>query len=141
LLYYLLASTRGGLSRVQILRYLQTTPVNANKLAIGLGLDNKTVLHHIRILEQNQLIISSQKDTYGQVYFLSAYLEAEYTIIEEIWNQVAQTIKEPLPDCESRRRKVSFSPNPSARKLRSKLAFGPIKLFAKLLFPDFPIFI
>ena len=35
--------------------------MNANKLSTDLKLDYKTVQHHIKILEQNGLIVSSQK--------------------------------------------------------------------------------
>jgi DNA-binding transcriptional ArsR family regulator len=94
LLFYLLAGTRGALNRLIILRYLKETPVNANKLATELKLDYKTVQHHIKILEQNGLIVSSQKGAYGAVYFVSPYLEAEYSILEEIWAKVDKTAKE-----------------------------------------------
>lgn len=94
LLYYLLAGTRGALNRLLILRYLKATPVNANKLSTDLKLDYKTVQHHIKILEQNGLIVSSQKGSYGAIYFLSPYMEAEYSILEEIWAKVDKTSKE-----------------------------------------------
>jgi DNA-binding transcriptional ArsR family regulator len=88
LLYYLLAGTRGALNRLLILRYLKQNPVNANKLATELKLDYKTVQHHIKILEQNGLIVASQKGTYGAVYFVSPYMEVEFAILDEIWAKV-----------------------------------------------------
>jgi DNA-binding transcriptional ArsR family regulator len=88
LLYYLLAGTRGAFNRLLILRYLKATPVNANQLSTELKLDYKTVQHHIRILEQNGLIVSSQKGNYGAVYFISPYMEAEFAILDEIWAKV-----------------------------------------------------
>jgi len=94
LLFYLLAGTRGAFNRLLILRYLRQNPVNANKLATDLKLDYKTVQHHIKILEQNGLIVSSQKGSYGAVYFISPYMEAEYSILEEIWAKVDKTSKE-----------------------------------------------
>ncbi len=94
LLFYLLAGTRGALNRLLILRYLKENPVNANKLATDLKLDYKTVQHHIKILEQNGLIVSSQKGSYGAVYFISPYMEAEYAILEEIWAKVEKKSQE-----------------------------------------------
>jgi len=88
LLFYLLAGTRGGVNRITILRYLKETPTNANKLATDLKLDYKTIQHHIKVLEQNQLIVPSQKGAYGAVYFLSPYMEAEFSILDEIWAKV-----------------------------------------------------
>ena len=88
LLYYLLAGTRGGLNRILILKHLKETPSNANKLATDLKLDYKTIQHHIRVLEQNQLIVPSQKGVYGAIYFISPYMEAEFPILDEIWAKV-----------------------------------------------------
>ncbi len=93
LLYYLLAGTRGALNRILILRYLKENPVNANKLAGEMKLDYKTVQHHLRILEQNGLIVPSQKGAYGAVYFISPYMEAEFSILDEIWAKVNKTSK------------------------------------------------
>lgn len=73
---------------MQILRHLKEEPVNANKLAVDLKLDYKTILHHIRVLEQHGLITSLTKGAYGNVYFLSQYFESQYTILEEIWAKV-----------------------------------------------------
>jgi len=94
LLFYLLASTRGALNRVLILRYLKESPVNANKLAQELKLDYKTIQHHLRVLEENGLIVPSQKGVYGAVYFISPYLESEYSVLEEIWAKVNKSSEE-----------------------------------------------
>src|SRR2546428_9554132 len=93
LLYYLLASTRGALNRIVILRYLKESPVNANKLSQELKLDYKTIQHHLRVLEENGLIVPSQKGAYGAVYFISPYLEAEYSLLDEIWAKVNKSTK------------------------------------------------
>ncbi len=94
LLYYLLASTRGALNRILILRYLKENPVNANKLSTELNLDYKTIRHHIKVLEQNGLIVASQKDVYGALYFITPYMESQFSILEEIWAKVNKTSKE-----------------------------------------------
>ncbi len=81
------------MNRILILRYLKENPVNANKLSTELKLDYKTVQHHLKILEQNSLIVASQKGTYGAVYFVSPYMEAEFAILDEIWAKVDKRSK------------------------------------------------
>ena len=63
--------------------------MNANKSKVELKVDYKTVWHHIMIWE-NQLITSSKKDTHGALYFLSPYMEAGYSFLEEILAQVGR---------------------------------------------------
>ncbi len=94
LLYYLLVSTRGAVNRILILRFLKESPVNANKLSQELKLDYKTIQHHLKVLEENGLVVSSQKGEYGAVYFISPYLEAEYFLLEEIWAKVNKPSEE-----------------------------------------------
>jgi DNA-binding transcriptional ArsR family regulator len=88
LVYFLLAGSRGGPNRIQILRYLKENPVNANKLSTDLKLDYKTIQHHLKVLEQHGLIVSSDKGAYGNIYFISQYFESQYSILEEIWAKV-----------------------------------------------------
>jgi DNA-binding transcriptional ArsR family regulator len=88
LVYFLLAGSRGGPNRIQILKYLKDDPCNAHKLSKELNLDYKTILHHLKVLEQHGLIVSSNKGAYGNVYFISPYFESRYSILEEIWVKV-----------------------------------------------------
>jgi len=62
--------------------------VNANKLSQELKLDYKTIQHHLKVLEENGLIVPSQKGAYGAVFFISPYLESEYSVLEQIWAKV-----------------------------------------------------
>ncbi len=60
--------------------------MNANKIGEKLTLDYKTVQHHLRILEENDVVVSSSpKGTYGAIYFLSQYFERQIAPIEEMW--------------------------------------------------------
>ncbi|MBW6517527.1 MAG: winged helix-turn-helix domain-containing protein [ANME-2 cluster archaeon] len=74
ILWYLIAGTRGGNSRAKILDALIERPYNANKLSEILGLDYKTVKHHLEVLKKNSLIVA-EGDKYGVVYFPSTKLE------------------------------------------------------------------
>lgn len=87
LLWYLIAGTKGGYNRARIIKCLQNRPYNANQLADKLNLDYKTIRHHIRVLEDNKIIVSSG-DKYGAVYFISKGMENNLEDFEEIWKSV-----------------------------------------------------
>ena len=99
LLWYLFAGTRGGPSRAGIIKALQDRPSNANQLAQILHVDYKTVQHHVRVLEENGLIVPSEKGTYGAVLFLTPKMEEALPILNEIWSKIGRTkINEPSPE-------------------------------------------
>lgn len=87
LLWYLIAGTKGGLNRARIIKCLQERPYNANQLAEILKLDYKTIRHHIKVLQDNNVIVSSG-DKYGAVYFLTKDMENNLDIFEEIWKSI-----------------------------------------------------
>ena len=74
LLWFLFAGTRGGDNRIKILDLLIKKPLNINKISEYLQLDYKTIQHHIRILEKNNLV-TKVGDKYGILYFISNYME------------------------------------------------------------------
>ena len=47
ILWYLIASSRGGVNRATIIDLVNSRPANANQIASELKLDYKTVLHHL----------------------------------------------------------------------------------------------
>jgi DNA-binding transcriptional ArsR family regulator len=83
LLGWLIAGTRGGASRAKIISALKETPQNANQLANLLGMDYRTIRHHLEVLEKNRLITSAGEG-YGITYFLSPAMEENYVLFEEI---------------------------------------------------------
>jgi DNA-binding transcriptional ArsR family regulator len=87
LLYWLIAGSEGGLNRARILLALKERPMNSNQLSEELGLNYKTVRHHLDVLEKNELIISVGK-RYGKMYFISPMLEREWTEFEDILVQI-----------------------------------------------------
>lgn len=84
LLWFLLAGTRGGLNRARIIEALRARPRNANQLGNDLGLDYRTIRHHLQLLERNGLLKRPAGPAYAAPYFLSEYLEANYPVFEEI---------------------------------------------------------
>ena len=89
LLGWLIAGTRGGPTRAKIIQALKETPQNANQLAISLGMDYKTMRHHLEVLEKNK-IITSVGDRYGATYFLTQTMEDNYALFEEIMKKIGK---------------------------------------------------
>jgi DNA-binding transcriptional ArsR family regulator len=83
LLGWLIAGTRGGATRAKIIKILKNTPQNANQLAKQLGMDYRTIRHHLKVLEKNK-IITTVGEGYGVTYFLSPVMEDNYAVFEEI---------------------------------------------------------
>jgi DNA-binding transcriptional ArsR family regulator len=87
LLGWLIAGTRGGPTRARIIETLKETPQNANQLSNLLGMDYRTIRHHLGVLEKNRIIISAGEG-YGTTYFLSQVMEENYVLFEEILKKI-----------------------------------------------------
>jgi predicted transcriptional regulator len=92
IIWWLIAGSKGGANRASILIALKEDPCNAHQLSERLSLDYKTIQHHLRILDENRLIVS-QGGAYGKVYFISKGMEADYDEFLEIWNRVGKKLK------------------------------------------------
>jgi predicted transcriptional regulator len=85
ILWHLVGSSRGSKNRAKIIKMLYSTPSNSNQIATKLGLDYKTITHHIEILKNNGLIICiSENNSYGATYFLTPLMEKNYQLCKEI---------------------------------------------------------
>ncbi len=82
-LWYVLASSRGGPTRVRILRALDERPQNANQLATELDLDYTTVRYHLDILMDNNVLERTDND-YAAVYLFTDQVESNWGIVEEV---------------------------------------------------------
>ena len=87
LLGWLIAGTRGGITRAKIIEAIKEQPQNANQLSNMLELDYRTIRHHLKVLNKNKLITATG-DGYGNTYFLSPELDENYEIFEEIVNKI-----------------------------------------------------
>ncbi len=87
LLGWLIAGTRGGVTRAKIIETLREKPQNANQLANSLEMDYRTIRHHLKILQKNR-IITSAGNGYGKTYFLSTEMEENYGVFKEILNKL-----------------------------------------------------
>lgn len=87
ILWFLLGGARGGENRARILLELRHRPCNLNQLSNRLGLDYRTVTHHVDILKRNSLITSSG-EKYGLSYSLSPVLEVNFDVFVEICSKL-----------------------------------------------------
>ncbi|MFH1445223.1 MAG: winged helix-turn-helix domain-containing protein [Nanoarchaeota archaeon] len=83
LMWYTFAGTKGGLNRIKIIELLRQRPFNSHQLSKELGLDYRTIIHHIKILVDNEFIACDSKK-YGEVYFLTDIFQSEISTFEEI---------------------------------------------------------
>jgi predicted transcriptional regulator len=83
LLWYLLGATRGGEMRARLIQAIRVHPGNMNQLAKRLGVEYRTIQHHIGVLQKNSLI-EATGERYGLTYFLHPWLEAHIEIFDEL---------------------------------------------------------
>ena len=77
--------------RAEIIKSLQKRPSNAHQLAEALRVDYKTIQHHLRILDENGLVVSSKKGAYGAVLLLTPKMEEGLPIMDEIWSRIGRS--------------------------------------------------
>jgi predicted ArsR family transcriptional regulator len=87
LLGWLIAGTRGGVTRAELIKTIHETPQNANQIATTLKVDYKTARYHLEVLEKNR-IVTSVGDKYGATYFLTQTMEDNYSVFEEILKKI-----------------------------------------------------
>jgi DNA-binding transcriptional ArsR family regulator len=89
ILWWVFAGNRGGSNRARIIIAIKRQPLNANQLAQALGLDYKTVRHHLSVLLKNHLILKVGEG-YGTIYFISPDLEQNYEEFLRIWDKIGR---------------------------------------------------
>jgi DNA-binding transcriptional ArsR family regulator len=62
-LWYLFVGTRGGSTRVAIVRAIDERPRNANQLAEAIEMDYNTVRHHLEKLAEHDVIERGRRAT------------------------------------------------------------------------------
>ena len=83
LLWWLFAGSAGAKTRSLVLNAIKEEPRNAQQLSETLGLDYTTVRHHLKVLEQNRIIVT-EGESYGKLYFLSDSMEAHWSNLQAI---------------------------------------------------------
>ena len=83
LFWFLFAGSRGGHTRIRIISQLRNKPSNKNQLSQYLGMDYKGIQHHMKVLEENNLV-TKVGNSYGVTYFTSALFEEGEAVFDEI---------------------------------------------------------
>ena len=89
-LMYSMVAARGGPMRARIINLILGGPLNANQITGALGVDYKTVKHHLEVLLKNHWATSSQ-DKYG-AKFSSTFTGEEKEVFDEIWSQIGKKL-------------------------------------------------
>lgn len=89
LLWWIIAGTKGGITRAKIILALKERPLSANQLSKLLNLDYKTIRYHLQLLTDNELLTTAGK-RYGLMYFASPKLESNYDVFLEIWEKIGE---------------------------------------------------
>jgi len=81
--WVLFAGSRGRTNRIRIMSALREKPRNRNQLAKELGIDYKTIQHHLKILEGSNLV-TKIGNKYGMTYCVSVLFENNEIVFDEI---------------------------------------------------------
>lgn len=82
-LWHVLASSRGGANRLQLLLLLDDRPRNANELANALDVDYTTVRHHLDVLQQHRVVYEATEG-YGAIYMPTDQTRDHWDVVETI---------------------------------------------------------
>jgi len=83
LLWFLLGGSRGGENRARIVCALRSRPRNLNQLANLIGIDYRSVQHHIGVLLKNSLVVGSGQ-RYGMIFTIHPWLEHHFETFDEV---------------------------------------------------------
>jgi len=83
LFWFLFVGSRGSDTRIRIMSLLRKRPGNTNQLSNELGIDYKGTQHHLKNLEENNLVKHVGKK-YARTYLVSVFFEANESVFDEI---------------------------------------------------------
>ena len=87
-IWWVFTGNRGGPNRARLVVALKERPMNANQLSETLGMDYKTIRHHLSVLLKNRLVIVEGQG-YGAMYFVAPELEQSYDEFVRIWERIS----------------------------------------------------
>ncbi|MEM3170233.1 MAG: winged helix-turn-helix domain-containing protein [Candidatus Nitrosotenuis sp.] len=90
LMWFVFGGSRGGINRLRLIQQIRKTPLNANQLAKELNLDYKAILHHISVLEKNNIIMRVG-EKYNVTFFVSNFLEANMDSFDEVASKLEKS--------------------------------------------------
>jgi DNA-binding transcriptional ArsR family regulator len=91
-LWWLFAGSTGAMTRLEVLQAIREQPRNAQQLTQALHLDYTTVRHHLRVLQQNRVVVT-EGEKYGKLYFPSPEMEGNWSKLDEILKKIGTRSK------------------------------------------------
>jgi len=89
LFWVVFAGSRGAINRIKIISLLKNIPHNTNQLSTELGLDYKTIKHHMQNLEKNNMVAKFGMG-HSDTFFVSEFLESNMSLFDEIGIKLGQ---------------------------------------------------
>lgn len=84
LFWWIFVGSKGGKMRLKIIKLiLEKGPLNANQISKMLNINYKTVIHHLNVLTENNLIIA-EGPRYGQIYSPSKFLIQNQNLLSKM---------------------------------------------------------
>lgn len=87
LMKWLIAISKGGLTRARIILLLRQNPMNVQQLSEKMEMHYTTIQHHVEMLAKHGFLVSSG-EKYGKAFFLSQDLEDEWNEFEKIVQRI-----------------------------------------------------
>ncbi len=88
LFWLLFAGSRGSDNRIRIMSVLRKRPRNTNQLSNELGMEYKGTQHHLKNLEQNNLV-KKIGNHYGVTYYVSELFRHNESAFDEIRDKLS----------------------------------------------------
>jgi DNA-binding transcriptional ArsR family regulator len=84
LFWWIFVGSKGGKMRLKIIKLIiEQGPLNANQISKILNVNYRTVMHHLSVLIDNNLLIS-EGPRYGQIYSPSKFLIQNRLLLNKI---------------------------------------------------------
>ncbi|MHB8567962.1 MAG: ArsR/SmtB family transcription factor [Nitrososphaerales archaeon] len=82
-IWWIIVGSKGGKTRGRILELLSERPMNAHQLSKALGLNYRTITHHLELLLKNNLVVA-EGPKYGLLYFPSHLFSSNIETFKQI---------------------------------------------------------
>jgi len=88
-LLWLFTGSRGGKNRAKIVRLIIKKPLNAYKISEELNLNYNTINHHLKLLQEHNIIYRNKNVKYGALYFVTNNMKSQ----REMFNNILKNLK------------------------------------------------